>query len=138
MRAALTDGNPITAVLGSRNTEDVEGQEQQQTVLSLKYRVEGAPAPLKWEWYLTLVDNAQASLAVPSHRDQHHILTIYSVKFYRCLMQDALSAATYLNKSVQSLLEVVRKKDVELNQFHIEGFHLRRSKECFINLCIHI
>lgn len=127
MRAALTDGNPITAALESRNTADVEGQEQQQTVLSLKYRVEGAPAPLKWEWHLTLVDNAQASLAVPSHSDEHNILTIYSVKFYRCLMQDALSAATHLNKSVQSLLEVVRKKDVELNQFHIEGFHLRRS-----------
>lgn len=53
-------------------------------------------------------------------------------------MQDALSAATYLNKSVQSLLEVVRKKDVELNQFHIEGFHLRRSKDSYINSSTHI
>lgn len=63
MRAALTDANPITASLGSRNTEEVEGQ---KSVLSLKYRVEGAPAPLKWEWHLTLVDNAQASLEVAS------------------------------------------------------------------------
>lgn len=73
MRAALTDANPITASLGSRNTEEVEGQEQEQTVLSLKYRIEGAPAPLKWEWHLTLVDNAQASLAIPSYKDSFHI-----------------------------------------------------------------
>lgn len=60
MRAALTDASPIAASLASRNAEP----EQLQIVLSLKYRIEGATAPLKWEWHMSSMDNALASFVV--------------------------------------------------------------------------
>lgn len=44
-------------------------------------------------------------------------------------MKDALHTASDLNENLQSLLDVVKKKDIELKQYRIEGAQLRRSKK---------
>ncbi|XP_034490875.1 uncharacterized protein LOC117794348 [Drosophila innubila] len=118
VRAALSSANPMDCALSVTETDDVRGetgeeQEQKQkheqkvyTVLSLKYRIEGAPAPLKWEWHLTRIDSAL---------------------FYRSILKDALHAASYLNENLNVLLELVKKKDVELKQYRLEGAQLRRT-----------
>ncbi|KAM8720847.1 hypothetical protein ACLKA7_006830 [Drosophila subpalustris] len=118
VRAALSSANPMDAALSVAETStgrgeaaEQEGKEEEQErkvrkILSLKYRVEGAPAPLKWEWHLTIID---------------------SVLFYRSVLKDALYAASYLNVNLNSLLDVVRKKDKELKQFRLEGAQLRRT-----------
>ncbi|EDW62992.1 non-homologous end-joining factor 1 [Drosophila virilis] len=116
VRTALSGAHPAEATLRcvQHNGTDVAEPDREQqpehqelhSVLSLKYRIVGAPAPLKWEWHLTGVDSAM---------------------FYRYLLKDALHTASYLNENLQSLLDVVKKKDIELKQYRIEGAQLRRT-----------
>ncbi|XP_030569215.1 uncharacterized protein LOC115768672 [Drosophila novamexicana] len=112
VRTALSSAYPTEATLrcvqhnGADEAEPEPEQQKLHSVLSLKYRIDGAPAPLKWEWHLTGVDSAM---------------------FYRCLLKDALHTASYLNENLQSLLDVVKKKDIELKQYRIEGAQLRRT-----------
>ncbi|XP_064555562.1 uncharacterized protein LOC135440373 [Drosophila montana] len=100
------EAEPDVNMHGSIEQQPEQQEQEQHSVLSLKYRIEGAPAPLKWEWRLTGVDSAM---------------------FYRCLLKDALHTATNLNENLQSLLDVVKKKDIELKQYRIEGAQLRRT-----------
>lgn len=65
VRTALSSAQPADATFRAASQNGAEQQQElnqdeqleQRTVLSLKYRIEGTPAPLKWEWHLTSTDS---------------------------------------------------------------------------------
>ncbi|ALC48343.1 CG32756 [Drosophila busckii] len=104
VRLSLSSATPVEATLSTIISEETDTEPT--TVLNLKYRVEGAPAPLRWEWHMQSINNAT---------------------FYRCALQDAVGVAINLNTMLELLLDVVKKKDLEIEQYRFEGAQLRRS-----------
>lgn len=122
VRAAFSSGNPMDCDLSVAQSDNAtekvgQGEEQEQeqkvcTVLSLKYRIEGAPAPLKWEWHLTIIDSALviANLNLCLQVLLYICILLHILQFYRSLLKDSLYAASYLNEKLNALVEVVKKK----------------------------
>ncbi|XP_017871943.1 PREDICTED: uncharacterized protein LOC108619715 [Drosophila arizonae] len=110
VRTALSSAQPAEATFRAASQNGAEQQQElnqdeqleQRTVLSLKYRIEGTPAPLKWEWHLTSTDSV--------------LLT-----FYRHMLKNALYTAASLSKNVHYLLDIVKKKDIEVQQYRRDG-----------------
>ncbi|TDG39850.1 hypothetical protein AWZ03_013725 [Drosophila navojoa] len=111
VRTALSSAQPAEATFRAASQNGAEGQQEtnqddeqleRRTVLSLKYRIEGTPAPLKWEWHLTSTDSV--------------LLT-----FYRHMLKNALHTAASLSKNVHYLLDIVKKKDIEVQQYRRDG-----------------
>ncbi|EDV91846.1 GH24377 [Drosophila grimshawi] len=101
LNAALSGCNPVEAKMltGPDAAEN-------DAVLSLKYRVEGAAAPLKWEWHLAAMDSAI---------------------FFRNALKVTLNEGYNLNTNLQYLLNIIKLKDKELQQYRIEGSRLLRT-----------
>lgn len=73
VRTALSSAQPAEATIRAASQNGAERQQElnedeqleQRTVLSLKYRIEGTPAPLKWEWHLTSTDSVLLTVCSP-------------------------------------------------------------------------
>ncbi|KAH8300875.1 hypothetical protein KR044_000835 [Drosophila immigrans] len=118
IRSAIAGSQPAEAKLGVANVrgsdsesnsgnEDVAQQDSDQpTVLALKYHIGAQRVVLNWQWHLSVI-NAET--------------------FYQALVRDSLHAASYLNNTVDELVDVIKKKDMEIKQYRLEGAKLRRT-----------
>ncbi|XP_016976722.1 uncharacterized protein LOC108042783 isoform X2 [Drosophila rhopaloa] len=97
VRLALLKSDPSHAEFADSKHES--------SILSLKYSMVNTAVPLKWNWHLSPLNNAQ---------------------FYREVCMNSVSTTGGLRDQVSFLIEVLRSKDKELKQFRTEGCKLRR------------
>lgn len=87
VRTALSSAYPTEATLrcvqhnGADEAEPDPEQQERHSVLSLKYRIDGAPAPLKWEWHLTGVDSAMVTASKANQVHTHAMLSFFFCSF---------------------------------------------------------
>ncbi|XP_044317080.1 uncharacterized protein LOC123037984 isoform X2 [Drosophila rhopaloa] len=98
VRLALLKSDPSHAEFADSKHES--------SILSLKYSMVNTAVPLKWNWHLSPLNNAQ---------------------FYREVCMNSVSTAGGLRDQVSFLIEVLRSKDKELKQFRTEGCKIFRE-----------
>ncbi|KAH8411734.1 hypothetical protein KR215_010355 [Drosophila sulfurigaster] len=119
IRSAIAGAQPVEAKLSVANVHDdssgsesnsevgdAQKESEERTVLTLKYHVGEARTVLNWQWHLSVI-NVET--------------------FYQALLKDTLHAASYLSDTVDELVDVIKKKDIEIKQYRLEGAKLRRT-----------
>ncbi|KAH8408805.1 hypothetical protein KR009_000568 [Drosophila setifemur] len=99
VRQALLSAEPSQASLDEITAEGVH-------ILDLKYSLTNAPVSLKWEW---------------------HLRGIRSDLFYRKIFVHSIGTLSVMRNELFVLMEHLKAKDRELEQYRTEGFQLRRA-----------